>query len=65
MIGQGLVDRALSLKADERRALFEEAAGISHYKDRREQTLRHLHETQRNLERVNDVLEEIRPACAR
>ncbi|MCO5184086.1 MAG: chromosome segregation protein SMC [Anaerolineae bacterium] len=61
MIGQGLVDRALSLKADERRALFEEAAGISHYKDRREQTLRHLHETQRNLERVNDVLEEIRP----
>lgn len=61
MIGQGLVDQALSLKADERRALFEEAAGISHYKDRREQSLRHLHETQRNLERVHDVLEEIRP----
>ncbi len=61
MIGQGLVDRALSLKADERRALFEEAAGISHYKDRRTQTLRRLQETQRNIERVNDVLAEIEP----
>ena len=61
MIGQGLVDRALSLKADERRALFEEAAGISHYKDRRAETLRRLNETQRNIERVQDVLAEIEP----
>ena len=45
----------------ERRALFEEAAGISHYKDRRAQTLRRLQETQRNIERVNDVLTEIEP----
>lgn len=61
MIGQGLVDQALSLKADERRALFEEAAGISHYKSRRAETLRRLRETQHNLERVHDILEEIRP----
>ncbi|MGB1249880.1 MAG: chromosome segregation protein SMC [Candidatus Promineifilaceae bacterium] len=61
MIGQGLIDRALSLKSDERRALFEEAAGISHYKARRAETLRRLQETQRNIERVNDVLGEIRP----
>lgn len=61
MIGQGLIDRALSLKSDERRALFEEAAGISHYKARRATTLRHLQETQRNIERVNDVLAEIKP----
>ena len=61
IIGQGLVDRALSLKAEERRALFEEAAGINHYKSRRAETLRRLQETQRNLQRVHDILAEIRP----
>lgn len=61
IIGQGLVDRALSLRAEERRALFEEAAGISHYKSRRAETLRRLEETRRNLERVNDILAEITP----
>jgi chromosome segregation protein len=61
MIGQGLVDQALSLRAEERRALFEEAAGINHYKTRRAETLRRLQETQRNLERVHDILAEIRP----
>jgi chromosome segregation protein len=43
IIGQGLVDQALSLRAEERRALFEEAAGINHYKARRAETLRRLH----------------------
>jgi len=61
IIGQGLVDQALSLRAEERRALFEEAAGISHYKSRRAETLRRLKDTQRNLERVYDVLGEIAP----
>jgi chromosome segregation protein len=61
IIGQGLIDQALSLRAEERRALFEEAAGISHYKARRAETLRRLQETQHNLERVNDILAEIRP----
>ena len=61
MIGQGLIDRALSLRADERRALFEEAAGINHYKTRRAETLRRLKETQHNLERVQDILSEIKP----
>lgn len=61
IIGQGLIDRALSLKAEERRALFEEAAGINHYKSRRAETLRRLQETQRNLQRVHDILAEIRP----
>ncbi|HFC11598.1 MAG TPA: chromosome segregation protein SMC, partial [Anaerolineae bacterium] len=61
MIGQGMIDRALSLKSAERRALFEEAAGISHYKARRAETLRRLNETQRNIERVQDVLAEIEP----
>ena len=57
IVGQGLVDQALSLRSDERRALFEEAAGITHYKTRRAETLRRLEETQRNLQRVHDILE--------
>ncbi|MBK6328166.1 MAG: chromosome segregation protein SMC [Chloroflexi bacterium] len=61
IIGQGLVDQALSLRAEERRALFEEAAGINHYKSRRAETLRRLTETQHNLERVHDILAEIGP----
>ncbi len=64
IIGQGMVDRALSLRADERRALFEEAAGIMHYKTRRAETLRRLNETEHNLERVRDILAEIRPRLA-
>lgn len=61
IIGQGLIDQALSLRAEERRALFEEAAGISHYKTRRAETVRRLEETRHNLERVHDILAEIRP----
>ena len=61
IIGQGLIDQALSLRADERRLLFEEAAGVSHYKQRRAETLRRLQETAHNLERVQDIIAEIRP----
>lgn len=61
IIGQGLVDQALSLRADERRILFEEAAGVSQYKYRRAETLRRLQETDRNLERVSDIVSEIQP----
>ena len=61
IIGQGLIDQALSLRPEERRALFEEAAGISHYKLKRAETLRRLTETQHNLERLHDILSEIKP----
>jgi chromosome segregation protein len=61
IIGQGLVDAALSLKADERRRLFEEAAGIGLYRTRREEALRRLDTTRRNLERVQDILAELQP----
>ncbi|MGH2537437.1 MAG: chromosome segregation protein SMC [Candidatus Promineifilaceae bacterium] len=61
IIGQGLIDQALSLRAEERRALFEEAAGVSQYKVRRAETLRRLEESHHNLERVHDILSEIRP----
>ncbi|MGQ0604884.1 MAG: chromosome segregation protein SMC [Anaerolineales bacterium] len=61
VIGQGLIDTALSLKAEERRALFEEAAGIGLYRHKREDALKKIDATQRNLDRVLDILEEIKP----
>lgn len=61
VIGQGLVDAALSLKAEERRRLFEEAAGIGLYRSRREEALRRLEATLHNLERVQDIVAELRP----
>ncbi len=61
IIGQGLVDAVLSLRAEDRRRLFEEAAGIGLYRARREEALRRLDTTQRNLERVQDILAELKP----
>src|SRR5512138_2232497 len=59
IIGQGLVDAALALKAEERRRLFEEAAGIGLHRARREEALRRLENTRHNLERVEDILAEL------
>jgi chromosome segregation protein len=61
IIGQGLVDAALSLKPDERRRFFEEAAGIGLYRSRREESINRLDQTRRNLERVLDILSELEP----
>jgi len=61
VIGQGLVDAALSLRAEERRTLFEEAAGIRIYQEKRDEALAKLTETQQNLLRLNDILNEIAP----
>ena len=61
IIGQGLVDAALSLKPEERRRLFEEAAGIGLYRSRREEALNRLDSTNRNLERVQDIIAELEP----
>ncbi len=61
IIGQGVVDAALALKAEERRRLFEEAAGIGLYRTRREDALRRLEITRRNLDRVQDILAELQP----
>jgi len=56
-----VVDASRALKADDRRKLFEEAAGIGLYRSRREEALRRLETTQRNLERVLDILAELEP----
>ncbi len=61
IIGQGLVDAALSLRPEERRRFFEEAAGIGLYRSRREEALNRLETTRRNLERVQDILSELEP----
>ncbi len=61
IIGQGLVDVALALKPDERRELFEEAAGIGLYRSRKEDAVRRLESTRKNMERVLDIMAEIRP----
>jgi len=61
IIGQGLVDAALSLRPEERRKFFEEAAGIGLFRSRREESLNRLDSTRRNLERVQDILTELEP----
>jgi chromosome segregation protein len=61
ILGQGLVDASLALKADERRRLFEEAAGIGLYRARREEALRRLEISLRNLDRVLDIMAELEP----
>ncbi|MFQ5923215.1 MAG: chromosome segregation SMC family protein [Anaerolineales bacterium] len=61
IVGQGLVDSVLSLRAEERSKLFEDAAGITLHRLRREESLRRLEKTRQNLDRVKDILAEIRP----
>ncbi len=65
VVGQGQVDAALALRPQERRELFEEAAGISHYQARRAEALDRLEETKANLLRINDILNEIAPRLRR
>ncbi len=59
------MDAALALRPDERRQMLEGAAGIGVYRQRREETLRRLDATQRNLERVQDILAELEPRLRR
>lgn len=61
LIGQGLVDSALSARPEERRKFFEEAAGIGLYRGRREDAINRLDQTRRNLERIRDILSELSP----
>ena len=58
-IGQGRIDEILSLKSGERREIFEEAAGISKYRHRKEETERKLLTTQDNLMRIGDKVSEL------
>ncbi|MCD8331259.1 MAG: AAA family ATPase, partial [Oscillospiraceae bacterium] len=59
MIGQGKIDEILSVKSADRREIFEEAAGISRFRHRKEEAERKLQRTEENLVRVNDKIEEL------
>ncbi len=58
-IGQGRIDEILSLKSADRREIFEEAAGISKYRHRKEETERKLQHTEDNLMRIGDKVSEL------
>ena len=59
IIGQGQIDKILSGKPEERRELFDEAAGIVKFKRRKASALKKLEEEQQNLVRVTDILSEL------
>jgi len=61
VVGQGLVDAALSLRAEERRGLFEDAAGIRPFQVQRVEAEGRLRQTEQNLERLRDIVGEIEP----
>ena len=59
IIGQGKIDEILSNKSEERRNIFEEAAGIVKYRVRKNESEKRLEQTKLNLLRINDILSEI------
>lgn len=59
VISQGDIQEILSNKPEERRIIFEEAAGVLKYKKRKEEALRKLDKTHFNIQRINDILNEI------
>ena len=59
IIGQGHIDKILSGKAEERRELFDEAAGIVKFKKRKNETQKSLDNESQNLIRINDILAEL------
>jgi len=59
IISQGKVEEILSSKAEERRTIFEEAAGVLKYKNRKKKAEQKLTETQENLNRVQDIIHEL------
>ena len=59
IIGQGKIDEILSVKSADRREVFEEAAGISRFRHRKEEAERKLARTDENLVRINDKIDEL------
>ncbi len=59
LIGQGKIDEILSTKSEDRREIFEEAAGISKYRHRKEEAERKLERTEENLLRIDDKIAEL------
>ena len=59
IVGQGRIDEILSLKSEDRRLVFEEAAGIGKFKSRRNEALNKLKLERQNLNRVDDIIAEL------
>ena len=59
IIGQGKIDEILSVKSADRREIFEEAAGISRFRHRKEEAERRLERTEENLVRIRDKIDEL------
>jgi len=59
IIGQGRIDEILSNKSEDRRNVFEEAAGIVKYKSRKQEAEKKLEQTKQNILRITDIIEEI------
>ncbi|MCR5656820.1 MAG: AAA family ATPase, partial [Butyrivibrio sp.] len=59
IIGQGQIDQILSSKPEDRRNLFDEAAGIVKFKSRKDTAIKKLEQEKQNLTRVNDILTEL------
>ncbi len=64
IIGQGNVSKILSTKAEDRRSIFEEAAGVSKYKYKKEEAIRKLTRVDENLVRINDISSELESRLA-
>jgi len=59
-IQQGRIEHIITSPPLEKRVIFDEAAGILHYKEKKRETLRRLEEAEANLERVNDIINEVK-----
>lgn len=59
VISQGKIDEILTTRAEDRRAIFEEAAGVSKYKYKKEEALKKLTATEENISRLSDIIQEL------